>query len=608
MKESLEKSLEDSKLELQEELNTALEEVTERESELFNLKIETAKSQSEIDTLKREVKSAIEDKLDMEERLECLKRNHTDEMGDLVDVVNDLKSKEEELALVNEQLDTKKTEFEKLKRDATRKETDLMNEIKNEKLVASKEIEVITRSLSEAQSQIEFLKESNSSLMVEHDLKVEKIRKEREVELSSFHSELDNKDTVLEKLQEELEQTKEELEFNKEELAAKIEELEDLSTDLEVKEAGFNNSFKEVKDNHKDEIEVLISKVEEANSTIGTLHETIAVSKASHDTKVDELLSNHKSQTNNLQDSLSEKEQIILDLNAKISNVEGKLSVTLSSMDDETKVAETRIEKMQQENEELRIRKGESDAMVRSLQTDCDSMNHQNEVLSIKIVEKEEHIRQVTTQVESMKVSFEKTQRELSERMERTSQDTQSMADLQKEIEIERTRVDEMQLFLAEVEGERDTLKEATKDYNALKEQHGEMEERETMLVRNIEDLKQKHEFATEEFDAERAELNDVVQKCKTLLQDKLEEFKVQQSKFEQLEEENHQLNNYKRQVLLLEQEKRNWESSRPSATFIKELSPAKSMDEDTDSLRSQVEFLNSVIVVSLSIYTKCLI
>ena len=58
MKESLEKSLEDSKLELQEELNTALEEVTERESELFNLKIETAKSQSEIDTLKREVKSA----------------------------------------------------------------------------------------------------------------------------------------------------------------------------------------------------------------------------------------------------------------------------------------------------------------------------------------------------------------------------------------------------------------------------------------------------------------------------------------------------------------------------------------------------------------------
>ena len=119
------------------------------------------------------------------------------------------------------------------------------------------------------------------------------------------------------------------------------------------------------------------------------------------------------------------------------------------------------------------------------------------------------------------------------------------------------------------------------------------------MLLRNIEDLKQKHEFAVEEFDAERAELNEVVQRSKKLVQDKLEDFKVQQSKFEQLQAENNQLNSYKRQVLLLEQEKRTWESSRPSAAFMKEASPAKSIDEDSESLRSQVDFLNSVIVVS---------
>ena len=119
------------------------------------------------------------------------------------------------------------------------------------------------------------------------------------------------------------------------------------------------------------------------------------------------------------------------------------------------------------------------------------------------------------------------------------------------------------------------------------------------MLIRNVQDLKQKHEFAVEEFDAERAELNEVVQRSKKLVQDKLEEFKVQQAKFEQLQAENNQLNSYKRQVLLLEQEKRSWESSRPSASFMKEVSPAKSIDEDAESLRSQVDFLNSVIVVS---------
>ena len=137
---------------------------------------------------------------------------------------------------------------------------------------------------------------------------------------------------------------------------------------------------------------------------------------------------------NNLQDKLSEKEQTILELSATVTDVEGKLSMTVSSMNDEAKVAETRIEKMLNENEDIRAKKGESDAMLRSLQTDYDSITHQNEVLSIKIVEKEEHIRQVTTQVESMKISFEKSQRELSERMDRTSQDTLAIEDLHKEI------------------------------------------------------------------------------------------------------------------------------------------------------------------------------
>ena len=195
----------------------------------------------------------------------------------------------------------------------------------------------------------------------------------------------------------------------------------------------------------------------------------------------------------------------------------------------------------------------------------------------------------------------------MSDRMERTTQDAQAIEDLQKGIELERSRVDEMQVAHAEVEGDRDTLKEKMKEYERLKEQQSEMEERESMLIRNIEDLKQKHEFTIEEFDAERSELNEVVQRCKILLQEKLEEFKAQQSKFEQLQAENNQLNSYKRQVLLLEQEKRNLEASRPSAEFVKAVSPAKSIDDDAESLRGQVDFLNSVIVVSImSISYQC--
>jgi hypothetical protein len=46
--------------------------------------------------------------------------------------------------------------------------------------------------------------------------------------------------------------------------------------DLEVKEAGFNNSFRETSETHKEEIEILVSKVEEAKKELSELHETLA--------------------------------------------------------------------------------------------------------------------------------------------------------------------------------------------------------------------------------------------------------------------------------------------------------------------------------------------
>ncbi len=72
----------------------------------------------------------------------------------------------------------------------------------------------------------------------------------------------------------------------------------------------------------------------------------------------------------------------------------------------------------------------------------------------------------------------------------------------------------------------------------------------------------------------------------------------MQKRAYDQLVCENRELNSYKRNVLILEQEKRELESklhtyreSSPSTTI-------KSADEeDLEALRSQVDFLNSVIV-----------
>ena len=83
----------------------------------------------------------------------------------------------------------------------------------------------------------------------------------------------------------------------------------------------------------------------------------------------------------------------------------------------------------------------------------------------------------------------------------------------------ERLRVDELQVALGEVESERDTLLEIKEKMSSTTVKLTEVEERETLLLKDIEDMKSKHSFAQAEFEQERDELNDAVTKSKLLLQ-----------------------------------------------------------------------------------------
>ena len=64
--------------------------------------------------------------------------------------------------------------------------------------------------------------------------------------------------------------------MSQDELAAKTEEVDELQADLEIKESGFNNSYRETEESHKDEIEILVSKIEQAKQEISDLNENLA--------------------------------------------------------------------------------------------------------------------------------------------------------------------------------------------------------------------------------------------------------------------------------------------------------------------------------------------
>ncbi len=60
--------------------------------------------------------------IDLQEKFETLQRTHDEEMGEMVDAVNDLREKEEELQKVLEKLDEATSELEKSKQEMARME------------------------------------------------------------------------------------------------------------------------------------------------------------------------------------------------------------------------------------------------------------------------------------------------------------------------------------------------------------------------------------------------------------------------------------------------------------------------------------------------------
>ena len=103
--------------------------------------------------------------------------------------------------------------------------------------------------------------------------------------------------------------------------------------------------------------------------------------KAEHISTLDEFHATKKSEVHNLQDQVSEKDRIVLDLQAQISTLGAKLSSATSSAEDETKMLTAKIDKMSNESEDLRSKKRELESNVRKLENDMETVSVSNSEL-----------------------------------------------------------------------------------------------------------------------------------------------------------------------------------------------------------------------------------
>ena len=250
---------------------------------------------------------------------------------------------------------------------------------------------------------------------------------------------MDKKDAEVEDLKQQLVLTRQELELAREEAE---EKMDDLQTELEVREAGFSNCFKESEESHKREVVRLrgeIAKiksdcevrVEEAKKEVAGLKGEISNIKSDHETKVDEMLALRKHEAKDLQEKLLEREKHVQDLKA----IEREVS---------------------REKEELRVKKEAMEDRIRSLATDIESVQHENGVLSIKITKKKRQIREAHQKVESMKVTMDRQQCEIE--------------DLNSRLESESSRSYEIQKHCKEWEAERVTMVAKLEDHQQIKD------------------------------------------------------------------------------------------------------------------------------------------
>ena len=593
----LRKNCQDIKLEKEKITANFENEVSQTKSQIQILESKMVEKDEKIDSLQWK-------KGEMEKHVEKLKVEHDDEMGEMVDVVNDLKFKEEELISIEKDMKVKTLKIDELCKQLLAQEQSHKEQMRKKESELDTDLKSMEAKVEESRTQCSYLKEQMGCLKVEGDLQVQKLKMEFEVEMNNLINSVDQKANLVDKLKDELSAKSSQLELVKEELDNTKDELDEMASDLDIKEASFNNESKEIDERHKEEVEELISKNESLCSKIGDLKETIAKRTADFDSKMDEIVKAKKLELSLMKDQVSAKELQIMDMEANIKSLEEKLHGTITSMEGEASLANAKIEKIATENETLRRSKYELENSAKNITIEKDHIIHLNEDLSIKIVEFEVQVKEMRSQYESLQMEYQKQTLDLKERSEKASLDQGSLVDLQKLLDSERARVDELQVQLNETESEREQAECGLAAAQANNAQLSAVHAQNERLRTEVAELTRKNEFLFEEIAKERLKLESRIERLAEDLEAKRKEFTIKEFEVTQLQKENTDLTSHKRQVLTLEQEKRELESQLVALAAearmgraARSASPAQSSQTGDEGLAMQVEFLNSVIV-----------
>ena len=604
--EKLQKEAEFSKKKIKEMKADKENMILSHENGLTSLNDEVQRLKEIIIERDEKIEKVNNKKFELERQLTKVKGEFDEEMSEMVDVVNDLKMKEEELVSLERDMKSKNNKIDELCKQMLQQKQSHKDSIMKKEKTFENEIKSMENKLEESQKQHQYLKDQLGNKTVECDIQVQKQKMEFEVELDKLNGIIQIKEGLIDRLKDDVSSKDSEIEFLKDELKNKIEELEDIASDLDIKEASFNNESKEVDEAHKEEVEDLVNKNETLTLTIGTLRESLVKQNADFDKKMDDFIKLKRGETCELKDKISEREIQVLDLQANLKAFEEKLHQLETTHHGETKLASSKLEKIVGENELLRRSKYELETSVKNITMEKDHILRLTDELNVRLVEYEVQVKEMRSQYEELQMEYQKQSLVLKEKSDRASLDQGSLEDIQKLLDCERARVDELHMSLNENESQKEQLEEKLRSLTRKTNDFDKLVANNEKITTEAAELEKKNQFLFGEISKERLKYESQIELLQEDIDSRRKEISIKEFEVIQLQKENTDLTSYKRQVLTLESEKRELEAQLVTAVsesrtkVTKSASPASTVSTagaGDDELSMQIEFLNSVIV-----------
>lgn len=158
------KKLQEQHIKMKQENAAKMQEIelklTEKEQKISDANKTLLEKSTCLNTTEQDLKSVRQEKINLEEELETLRSEHAEEMEDLVDVVNDLENKDEELAQLKSFQEVQAAELTQVRKDFHELERNSKATLEKLEYKSKKDLQTANIKIEDLQSQIKYLNES----------------------------------------------------------------------------------------------------------------------------------------------------------------------------------------------------------------------------------------------------------------------------------------------------------------------------------------------------------------------------------------------------------------------------------------------------------------